>query len=227
MTGSRASTQPSRCSYVWAAEAVVAVALLVFVVLGVMAHNHPGPFTLDKQAAHLTAANHSGWFHIGAFVTFFGGAVVVAVMTVLVAGYVWWRYRDLIATAMVPISSAVGGLLNNLAKMVVGRPRPPTAVYTHASGFGYPSGHTAGFTAFAVAVAGVFILLHASRAKKILASTIATLASVAVALSRVVVGAHWLTDVIGGLLLGGAIGITVTLVALRLRRRDEIHGPPL
>jgi undecaprenyl-diphosphatase len=209
------------------ALAVVAVALVAFVVLAVMASNHPGPFSLDKQAAHLTAANHSGCFHVGAFVTFFGGTVVVAVMAVAVAGYVWWRYRDLIATALVPVSAAIGGLLNNLTKTVVGRPRPPTAVFTHATGYAYPSGHTAGFTSFAVAVVGLFILLHAGRAKRVMAAVIAALASFAVGLSRVVVGAHWLTDVIGGLLLGTAIGLTVTVVALRLRQREDIHGPPV
>jgi undecaprenyl-diphosphatase len=118
---------------------------------------------------------------------------------------------------MVPISAALGGLLNNLAKLAVGRPRPPTAVFTHARGFGFPSGHTVGFTSFAVAVAGLVVVLGASRLKRIIVSTIAAVASVAVGLSRVVVGAHWLTDVIGGLVLGAAIGLAVIATAMRLR----------
>jgi undecaprenyl-diphosphatase len=202
--------------------AVALGALVAFLVLAVMAHGHPAPFALDTEAADLTAANGSGWFHVGAFVTFFGGAIVVAVMTAAVALYVWWRRRDRVATAMVPISAALAGILNNLAKVVVGRPRPPTAVFTHARGFGFPSGHTAGFTAFAVAVAGLVVVLHASRLKRLIMSTIAALASVAVGLSRVVVGAHWLTDVIGGLLLGAAIGLAVTATAIQLRRRNQI-----
>lgn len=203
--------------------ALAAVAFVAFLLLAVVVHGHRGPFGLDTEAANLTAGPSSGWFHVGAFVTFFGSPVAVAVMAVAVAGFVWWRYRERVVTPMVPLSAALGGLLNNLAKVIVRRPRPPTAIFTHASGFGFPSGHTVGFTSFAVAVAGLVVVLQATRLKRIMASVIAFVASVAIALSRVVVGAHWLTDVIGGLLLGAAIGLAVIVLAMRLRRRNELR----
>jgi membrane-associated phospholipid phosphatase len=73
--------------------------------------------------------------------------------------------------------------------------------------FGFPSGHSS-----AVATFGAFVLLtYGRRAVWVLALVLLG------GLSRVYVGAHWVSDVIGGWALGGSIGWAAHAAALRLR----------
>jgi membrane-associated phospholipid phosphatase len=94
-------------------------------------------------------------------------------------------------------------VINNLIKVAVGRERPNVARLVAASGFSFPSGHTAGSAAAYAAIALVAGRHRTRRIKAVLAG-IAGGVTVAVATSRVLLGAHWLTDVIAGGALGWA-----------------------
>lgn len=107
-----------------------------------------------------------------------------------------------------------------LAKVVVERPRPAAnEAAAHAGGFSFPSGHSA----TAAALFGVLALVaarHASgRARWLLASAgVALMAAVGV--SRVLLGAHYPTDVLAGWLTGGALALAC--VALFTRARNAL-----
>ena len=97
----------------------------------------------------------------------------------------------------------VGGqfAVADLVKWIVDRTRPDFDRLTGFSGPSFPSGHA---TASACCLAAFALLAGVGRSPRVQA----TLASVAVGLaagiscSRVFLGVHWLTDVIGGLALG-------------------------
>jgi undecaprenyl-diphosphatase len=72
-----------------------------------------------------------------------------------------------------------------------------------ASGFSFPSGHTASSAAVYAAVALLAGRRRSHRTKSLLAGAAGGL-TVAVATSRVLLGAHWLSDVIAGAALGWA-----------------------
>jgi len=79
----------------------------------------------------------------------------------------------------------------------VARPRPATADWaTHASGWSFPSGHT---TTSAV-TGGLLILAVLARAPRGRKSLVLVIGSwsVLVGLSRVYLGVHWFSDVLGG-----------------------------
>jgi undecaprenyl-diphosphatase len=75
-------------------------------------------------------------------------------------------------------------------------------------GFSYPSGHMAR-TAFISALVFAYILgsRNLSRGVKILIFAAILLFGVVMSVSRVYLGEHWTTDVLGGLLIGGAFGL--------------------
>ena len=121
---------------------------------------------------------------------------------------IWvYRRRARMLAAWVVTTMAVGGLLGVLLKLLVGRHRPdlldPVA---RAAGFSFPSGHALNNALGA----GVFVLVllpfvrHRPVARVAL-WTGAIVIPLVTALSRVVLGVHWTSDVLAGLLLGVAV----------------------
>jgi membrane-associated phospholipid phosphatase len=106
--------------------------------------------------------------------------------------------------------------LNAIAKVLAGQPRPfaydpRVRAIGHASGGGLPSGHTQN----AVVVWGFL----AARTGKKTAWLIAAFLMLAIPLSRIYLGVHFPTDLLGGYLLGGIILILFLWAAPRLEAR--------
>ena len=78
----------------------------------------------------------------------------------------------------------------------------------------FPSGHVLVVTTVAFVVLGL-AWAGLSRAGRVAATTVAVTVTLAIALDRLVVGAHWLTDVTGSLALAAVI-VSVVLAAHRL-----------
>jgi len=94
-------------------------------------------------------------------------------------------------------------LLLNVTKVIVDRARPDIRRLTGFSGSSFPSGHAATAAATLAALALVIGLGCSPRAKAVIAGAAAGIAA-AVASTRVLLGVHWLTDVMAGLVLGWA-----------------------
>ncbi|MBC8646466.1 MAG: phosphatase PAP2 family protein [Thermoanaerobaculia bacterium] len=131
-------------------------------------------------------------------------------------------------SAVLFAGSVVGGfLLNVLLKWTFERARPdlwPPLVTEHT--FAFPSGHAAMSTVFYGGAAAV--VFHLSRRPNVrLASFLAAAAIItAVAISRVYLGAHWLTDVLAGILVGVFwIAVCATGTEYFARRRALRAGP--
>ncbi|MFJ6570743.1 phosphatase PAP2 family protein [Streptomyces sp. NPDC091292] len=104
---------------------------------------------------------------------------------------------------------------------LVARPRPPEQDWaTHASGWSFPSGHTStsAITALLLIIA---VLLRSPRGRRTTAVVIGCWA-VAVGLTRVYLGVHWFTDVLGGWLYALAwVGLVVGVGTRWWERREE------
>ncbi len=98
---------------------------------------------------------------------------------------------------------ALGALSAQLLKRALNRARPTTAIEgfealaENPDAFSFPSGHTSAAFAVAVALAGE---PHA-------AGPLSLILAVAIALSRVYLGAHYPADVVVGAALGSAVGV--------------------
>ena len=216
------STTPTRrlCS-------LILILGALFIVLAMFIALHPRPTAFDKTFDRaLVAVPGSAAFELLRVLSFTGSATVVTVAGLGLAITCWIRARDKRLVAICLVAVGLAGVAEVVMKQIVRRTRPPTRVLTHESGFGFPSGHTTGATALAVvAIVAICALVPRGRGRTIgIACSVAYAALIAI--SRVVVGAHYATDVVGGVLLGVVLAIAVTTAVPRLfpHARSESDG---
>ena len=101
----------------------------------------------------------------------------------------------------------------HVAKAAYDRPRPPAARWSTRSAPPIPSGHAL-YAVALIACATVLVRAGVGWAVRSAALTVAVVLVALVALSRVYLRAHYLTDVLGGVALGLAIWALVGIVAL-------------
>jgi membrane-associated phospholipid phosphatase len=201
--------------------------LVGFVVLAVLVVAHPGPLPLDRSL-HRFALDHRGPVNGAAAVVSDLGTLPVLLPLLLLAALVaarrtgrWWVV--LLAPAMLFAGQAV----RYLSMVTVDRPRPPPADWArYASGESFPSGHT---TTSALAYSLLLLLLapslrsvgHSRRLPvPLLAAGLLGVAAL-VGLSRVVLGVHWPTDVLGG----WSLALFLVPIAAWLLQRVEASRP--
>lgn len=135
-------------------------------------------------------------------ITFFGGGLFLLPATVLVAAGL--RSRGHWVSALLFAGSVAGGFgLNSLLKIAFARARPdlwPALVSEKT--YSFPSGHAAMSTVFFGGIAAVVLHLTERKGPRRLAILFAAIAIGAIAATRVYLGAHWATDVVGGILVG-------------------------
>lgn len=114
-------------------------------------------------------------------------------------------------------------LLVTVAKTAVDRPRPRVPMpVAHAAGASFPSGHAT--TSAAVALAAIVVAWRSrSWAVRWVVAAVAFVLAAAVGFSRMILGVHFLSDVVGGWI--GAVALVCALAAVLERRRSpDIPG---
>lgn len=146
--------------------------------------------------------------------TVLGQLSVTLVIAVLLTAYLWWR-RLPAYSWLAPLLILVIGMVELAFKFGLSHPGPPVE-FVRAFGnplgvrvespSSFPSGHVARLTFLGVLSAELF--------RSNLLGVGAAALAVASVLARVYIGDHWVSDALGGLALGAAVG---ALAALWLR----------
>ena len=121
--------------------------------------------------------------------------------------------------------AAVGGiaLLNTMSKILIGRERP-TFTEELIGSMSYPSAHTS-TTVVLIGLAAAFCAAKLERRQRFWAYWAAIALSLPMALSRLILNVHWLTDLMGGALLGLIVCAGVRLNWQQKERRPLISLP--
>jgi undecaprenyl-diphosphatase len=99
---------------------------------------------------------------------------------------------------------SISSLLDNIIKLVITRQRPPADlvhILSPTTGFSFPSGHAVFFTWMSFMIA-VSIAPKIGPSYRPILWIVAVMVIVLTCIARVWAGAHWPSDVIGGVLLG-------------------------
>ena len=188
--------------------------------------------TLDSQATLAVRQWHTpGLDRLVRTVTFFGDHLFLLPATAAVAGVLVFKGRRV--SAILFAGSVLGGFaLNSLLKWSFGRPRPDlwTPLVTERT-FSFPSGHAAMATVFFGGFAAVVFHLTRRRGIRLGFFFGAGVFIAAIAASRVYLGAHWITDVAAGILVGLFWVVVCSTGTEFFARRSGVRprdtGPPL
>lgn len=189
--------QPHLHTYLWLALACAgSAAALTIAVL-------TSPLLDAFDACIRTAVRNlydAAFIHVCLFITTFGNtATLAAVSGLTMAALFYRRHRGLALGLGV---SALGSQLTTYAlKYAVGRERPAFEAFAHAATPSFPSAHATG----AVAVYGflVYVLSRPLPARwRRICHFCGSIFILLLAASRVVIGVHYLSDVLAGLLIG-------------------------
>jgi len=135
----------------------------------------------------------------------------------------WRRRRSWRPLVMMAAAFLGAAGLYDIVKPAVGRARPPAALQVGGPDIGraFPSGHATQTISFYGMLAIVLILAYAPRRRWTLVIG-AALVTLVVGASRLYLGVHWLTDVLGGYALGLA---WLSLVMLTLEHQFDKRRP--
>ncbi|MFF7339890.1 phosphatase PAP2 family protein [Streptomyces sp. NPDC008163] len=191
------------------AAAVAAVCAVPFALVLVLVEGHWRPVrAVDSGAAdrlHSTALAHPGWTSALRFLSdWVWDPLTLRCVVALLTGWLLYRRAWRLA-AWSAVTAVAGGLTGLLVKVVVERARPsledPVA---RAPGFSFPSGHAmTATTTFAVLL--LVLLPLVPRRGRVVCWAVAVLSVLGVGFTRVALGVHWFSDVVGGWLLGLAV----------------------
>lgn len=196
----------------------------------VAAADWPTDFTtrLNNAAFRVCDSIRTDWLDtLAEAITHLGSLPVAGTFTLIAAGYCVARRH--VPEALVLIFSLIfAALLSNAMKDWLEVPRPPGSLVP-TEGYAYPSGHAA------YAVTYISIAITLERVRDVLARValvvFAIALATAIALSRVYLRAHYLTDVIGGVSLTAVITAVLAVLVLlvlhirKLRNTAQADSP--
>lgn len=140
-------------------------------------------------------------------------------------GWYWWRTRDTARAVWAAVTVLAGWALSNVLKELVQRARPvldePVEV---AHGYSFPSGHATNTALMTTVLVLLVWPSLRSRGLRVAAVTGAALLTVATAADRVMLGVHYPSDVVAGMLLGVGFALASYLGFRHWYRHDDERG---
>ncbi|MCA9767160.1 MAG: phosphatase PAP2 family protein [Carnobacterium sp.] len=139
------------------------------------------------------------------FITHFGGVPIMAILVLLFSFFVFLKFRKLKLTIWYILQSIIGaGALNVLVKLIFQRERPTIEHLIMQGGFSFPSGHAMGSMICYGGLAFLIFYLYKKSTLSFIIVVATLLLILFIGLSRIYVGVHFPSDVVGGYLLGAS-----------------------
>lgn len=204
---------------------IMPLAATVFVLLAVGAAHEMLPW--DRPITRAAVDARTSFTDDVALKVSFLGSTPVVLSVAAVAALVAWRRSPRLAVAIIVIALA-RPLTEWAVKELVGRDRPVGHRLVDGTGPSFPSGHPMAAAA-SWCLIPLVVELYAHRRAVWWASVVAVWAlAVCVAVSRVWLGVHWASDVVGGLLLA-VLGVAAAerIMHETGSRHTRRHGAPV
>ena len=220
------------CALVWVALEITALVIGLAVV-----GRHGGGViqNWDSTVEQWSMAHRGSLVGMSKVVAVGGDAGLLGLIAIALTGLLLLLGQRM--RSFVPLVAYVGGeSLVYVTREVIHRHRPPTAnfpaphaiVGVHETSYSYPSGHATAAVAVVVSLAALAVMTL-PRAWAWTVAALLGLGAVFVAWTRLILGVHWFSDVVFGMVLGVVWGITVAFVFRDMpwpfRSRRELPKP--
>jgi len=176
---------------------------------------------LDRPVQGWVIRVRQGWLNDAMhWASVLGTRYVIGALLVVLAAWVFTTGRCRVVLFVMVLAFALNPVAEWILKVLVHRPRPDLLLLGRARGFSFPSGHVMASIGFY----GMLPLLawEAAASSRFRVAVALTGAAVvlAVGFSRIYLGVHWFTDVVGGYLVGTVVVVS-TYRALGGHRLDR------
>lgn len=208
-----ASTQVARFWPVVSSAVALALVGALAVIIVFREQNKPFEFELGWMGRLIDARSE---FFTGVALLFnaLGGGVIGILIVPIGVALALYLTRRRWAALYFLVASIAGAIIVQVLKGAVGRPRP-TDILVAADFGSFPSGHSANAAVVAMTL-GIILARWWVWAAGVLYT-------VAMMLSRTYLGAHWISDTVGGVLIGIGVAIIVWApFAARLRHENRL-----
>ena len=205
---------------------VYVIQLSLFTLLAVWVHSNPTN-SIDISITREFQENPTAWLRIGMLIVSDFGLWYIMFALILLAAAIFWLVGLRLEAVVIVVLSVVSQILNTLLKILVARARPSAdlvSIFQTASGQSFPSGHVMAYLAFwGLLFSFGIIVFKKTPWWRVLLLVVSALLVVLVGPSRIYLGDHWASDVLGSYLIGGVLlGITL-YIYLRLKERGVLE----
>ncbi|MBV9713055.1 MAG: phosphatase PAP2 family protein [Ktedonobacteraceae bacterium] len=199
---------------------------VLFALLGWYVHFNP-VLPVDVAITREFQENQMPWLKgFMVAVSFLGNQAIIFTALIFLTALFFWIVRLRLEALLIVSLSIVSGITNTLIKLLVSRPRPTAQlvdIFQYATGQSFPSGHVMSYVAFWGLLFSLgLILFRRDRWWHYALLIIPAFFVVFVGPSRIYLGDHWASDVLGGYLFGGLLLGIALWVYLRLKERGVL-----
>ena len=192
---------------------VAAILMIIFIIITALVVTNNIAWFDDSVYNFIIGLRSAPLDFILKTITRLGDTVVIII--IVVAALIFLNKKDRVILGS---STIITVTLNQAIKHILKRPRPDHLRLIKQGGFSYPSGHSM----IAVCVYGIMIYLINKKVQnkklRITLSILLTLLILTIGISRVYLGVHYPSDVLGGFVL------STVILLINLTFTDKIYG---
>ena len=188
---------------------IISCFFLVFFIINLVLVLTNHSFVIDNGVYNFLTTNRNVTMtNIFIILTFLGSTLYIVILNIAI--FVYTILRKKYQYSLFLANSLTSVLANNILKAIVQRPRPDVLRLVTETGYSYPSGHTMIAILFYGTI--IYFLFKYKVKGKWLVTSVLVLLMIGIAVSRIYLGVHYASDVIGGILIAiSLILITTTL----------------
>ncbi|RIV89524.1 PAP2 family protein [Aurantiacibacter xanthus] len=167
-----------------------------------------------------------GWLQtVATDITALGGVTVLTLVSLLAIAFLLLRGRWRQAGFTV-LATLGGAVMGHLLKGLFARSRPEAVPHlVEVTSLSFPSGHSLNSAIVYLTLAVMIARSFTDRTSRVFTVAVAVLLVLAIGCTRVLLGVHYPTDVLGGWTLGAAWALLVGVVADVLQKQHRIEEP--